>query len=643
MLQYKKKLLELKNKFHVHTVHVIGLVKKYDKRYGFLKITSKINYVISKKYIKQVMHGDRITAIIYTQKNQEFVKPHQLIKPFLNIFIGKINKKNDVIFIKPDYPFLQECLVYFDNYSDGMHVQDGDWFIAKLFKHKLRDHESFKAKLIKFVTSAYDKLIPWKITLSHYHLEYHFPKINSCDTTFNFNISRKDLTHLSFITIDNENTQDIDDAIFLEKHGSMINLIIAISDPTAYITEGSNLDILASKRLFTNYLPGINLPMLPKELSEDVFSLHANFKKPVLACEVQINEQGNISKSNFFLAWICSHAQLTYNNVTNWVTKNGVWNPNNKKITNQINLLYELCQKRISWRKKNSLIFQDKLEYQFHFTYDYEIINITTMHRNIAQKMIEETMIIANICAAKFLSMHLGFGIYNAHLGFNHIYINRISYILKDNNIDIDISKIHTFHGFCKIRSFLNNISNDYINNRIIKYQSTAFMSLIPQPHFALGLTEYLTWTSPIRKYSDMVNHRLLKSIILQSPSKKPNSTILKNIMKCKKKYHIIKKNIENWLYIQFFQKTNILHKNFEAEIFNLTPYGMQALLLINGATIFIPIYHVNYDQKKILCDQDYGIYYFKGKIIYQVSDKILVTIIAIKIESRKIFAKVFS
>ncbi|WP_343128355.1 exoribonuclease II [Buchnera aphidicola (Takecallis taiwana)] len=642
MLKIKNTISTLTNKKNIHSTDIIGIVKKYNKKFGFLRAQNKGHYFIPEKYIHRVMHGDKILVRLVKKKDKYFAKPLGLIKAFLNIFIGNIKQIGLNFFIQPNYPFLNELIrCNFDSITLP-NIKHGNWFFAKLLHHKLQSYQEFHAKLLTFIVSKDDKRLPWKVILSHYNIEYKLPKIPSYDTCFNNKIFRKDLTHLKFITIDDENTKDIDDALFLKKSNNQeIKMIIAIADPTAYISPGSTLDILASKRLFTNYLPGFNIPMLPKELSEDIFALHPNKKKPVLACKVSINKFGYINENIiFFLAWIRSHAKLNYNHVSNWIQGMVVRKPNTIDIANQLNLLHQLCLRRILWRKKYAVIFKDNPEYKFHFSNNQDIIKISIKYRNIAHKMIEEAMLIANISAAKFLSKNLGFGIYNIHSGFNVINSKHVALILKNHGINMHDKKITTLIGFCELHRILNTLPNCYIDNRIRRYQSLGTLSITPKPHFSLGLEEYLTWTSPIRKYSDMINHRLLKNVILGTPSIKPSQNTILNIVHCKRLHKVIKNNIENWLYIIFFQKNNHINQIFKAKIFDILPSGIKARILINGAKVFIPIMYISNIKKELICDQKNGILYLNNKEVYRVSNIITVIITELKIEERLIIAK---
>jgi len=517
-------LVQLKQKLHKKAARVEGIIKSTEKGFGFLEVDSTISYFIPPYQMKRVMNGDRIIAKVKLEKNREIVEPEKLVEPFLKKFIGCFQKKHNKFFVIPDYPYLKVPIVCSYNKKNISSFENGDWVIAELVQHKLRGESCFRAEIIDFVSKKNNTFLPWIVTLKRHNLETNEPLMNDSDIKFDYDLTRKDLTSLDFFTIDNSSTKDIDDAIYIKKTKKNNYLVmVAIADPTAYILEDSKLDKIAFKRSFTNYLPGFNIPMLPRKLAEDTCSLHPNVKKPVLVCEMQVDSNGNILKKSivFLLGWIKSKAKLEYESVSNWLEKIGSWVPQNNILIKQLIWLKELCRTRIQWRKKNALIFKDRLEFRFHFSEDKKIQKIILEKRRIAHRMIEEVMIIANICAATILSNKIGYGIFNTHKGFDKKNIEQVLFILKKNNIHFSEQEINSFDGFCRIRRTLDSYSNNYIENRIRRFHTFSEVKNIPLPHFALGLREYATWTSPIRKYGDMINHRLLKSTFLKKNSKK--------------------------------------------------------------------------------------------------------------------------
>ncbi len=133
-----------------------------------------------------------------------------------------------------------------------------------------------------------------------------------------------------------------------------------------WIAEGSKLDNAAKVRAFTNYLPCFNIPMLPRELSDDLCSLRANEVRPVLACRMTLAADGTIEDNiEFFAATIESKAKLAYDDVSDWLEGRGSWQPDSEAIAQQITLLKDVCQRRSEWRQTHALVFKDRPDYRF--------------------------------------------------------------------------------------------------------------------------------------------------------------------------------------------------------------------------------------------------------------------------------------
>jgi exoribonuclease-2 len=420
-----------------------------------------------------------------------------------------------------------------------------------------------------------------------------------------------------------------------------MSLFVAIADPTSYIAKNSTTDKVAFERGFTNYLPGFNIPMLPRMLSEDLCSLKPDEIRPVLVCRIFIDNTGNIleKKINFFLAWIKSKAKLVYEDVSDWLENTGSWKPRKEEIRNQILLLYHFSKIRTTWRNTHALVFKERAEYKFNISENGKILNVSRTYRRIAHKIIEEAMITANICSAKILSKKLGFGIYNVHSGFDSTNAEHVVLLLLHYGITITKKEIATLSGFCKLHRILDQLSNNYISSRVRRLQSFAEISLTPYPHFGLGLTSYATWTSPIRKYGDMVNHRFLKSVIQNKKIIKPNNAIVSKISDCRRRNRMSERDVEDWLYVILLKNTTNENNIFHAEITDITRGGIRAKLVENGANIFIPMPLLNRNRDELVCNQEQGIIYIMKKISYRLSDIIKVKLKEIRMESRSIIA----
>ncbi|QJC38381.1 exoribonuclease II [Enterobacteriaceae endosymbiont of Donacia fulgens] len=629
-------LFKLKKNFSKNLPSIKGSVKFLNKNTVILETDKNDIYHISYIYLKYIMEGDYILANIQNINNKLQVIPIKLLKSNINIFEGIIKKKMDTIYIIPKkkilYNNIIKCVIGRDIKND---FKNGDQVIAKIIQHPLlkKNNDLFIAEITEIITTNNKHLTSWWKILSKYNLSINSPSNDLCKKIefLDENIHRKDLTKLCFITIDNKDTKDIDDALYIEKISKEELLIyIAISDPTSYIKKDSKIDQIASERMFTNYLPGLTISLLPKILSENFCSLHPNKKRPVLICKVIINKNGFLNKKIiFFTGWIKSRAKLNYNDVSDLLEKKGTWKPNNNKIKQQIFLLYKFYLYRKKWNYKNIVNFNNT-DYKFIIDNKGNLLNIIIEKKRIAHKIIETAMITANICASEILYKNLGFGIYNIYYGFNINKIDKIIELLNEFNIKYNKSFLMTLKGYKTIYNKLQDLKLSFVLNRIKKYQLITLFNIKPGPHFSLGLKRYATWTSPIRKFGDMINHRLIKSIINKKDNiEKPLDNIYINMNQKRYLHKQVQKDLYNFLYLEYFRNISIRNKIFLSEIIDILYSGIKVRFIENGAYAFIPKKFLN---NNFILNQEKGIILNKNKLFFKVTDKIKVIIKKINI-----------
>ncbi|MFD1803463.1 exoribonuclease II [Mixta tenebrionis] len=640
MFQDNPLLAQLKEKLHAQTPRVEGVVKGTEKGFGFLEVDAQKSYFIPPPQMKKVMHGDRVIAALQTDKDREIVEPETLVEPFLSRFVGRVQKKDDRLSIVPDHPLLKDAIQCRPARGLQHDFQAGDWAVAEMRRHPLKGDRSFYAELTEFITTGDDHLAPWWVTLSRHNLEREAPAVNFSEM-LDEQLEREDLTALDFVTIDSASTEDMDDALFVEElDDNALRLTIAIADPTAYVSADSELDAIAAERAFTNYLPGFNIPMLPRELSDDVCSLRPNERRPALACRVNVAQDGTLSGIHFFAAWVESKAKLVYDEVSDWLENSGEWQPSSEAIAGQIRLLHRICQARVAWRQQHALVFKDRPDYRFLLGEKGEVLDIVAEPRRIANRIVEEAMIAANICAAIVLREKLGFGIYNVHLGFDAANAEQAAAVLAHHGITADAAAMATLEGFRQLRRQLDAQPTQFLDSRIRRFQSFAEISTEPGPHFGLGLEAYATWTSPIRKYGDMVNHRLLKAIIRGESASRPADEVTLKMGERRRLNRMAERDVGDWLYARFLQKAAGSDTRFSAEIIDISRGGMRVRLLDNGAVAFIPAPFIHAVRDELVCSQENGTVQVKGEVVYRVTDVIEVTIAEVRMETRSIVAR---
>ncbi|WP_140918594.1 exoribonuclease II [Limnobaculum xujianqingii] len=641
MFQNNPLLAQLKQQLNANTPRVEGIVKATEKGFGFLEVDNQKSYFIPPPQMKKVMHGDRVSATIHTEKDRELAEPETLIEPFLTRFIGRIQQKNDRLMVVPDHPMIKDVIPCKPVKELNHSLTQGDWVVAEITSHPLKDNHGFQAQINEYITHGDDYLVPWWVTLSRHQLERTAPDWTS-ESIQDEGIVRRDLTALNFVTIDSESTEDMDDALYVEElDDQLLRLSIAIADPSAYVTAGSELDNIALKRAFTNYLPGFNIPMLPRELSDNLCSLRPNQRRSALVCQVTISPDGSIHDDiEFFCAWITSKAKLDYEKLSDWIEGIDDWKPEQPEIAQQVELLHQIALRRISWRTEHALVFKDRPDYRFILGENGQVLDIVTEHRRIANRIVEESMIVANICAAIVLKTRLGYGIFNVHAGFDPTVVDQAINILELNGAEFDKEKILTLDGFCELRRFLDKQPTSYLDSRIRKYQTYAEISTTPAPHYGLGLEAYATWTSPIRKYGDIINHRLLKALIHDRPSTAPDESIMQPLTERRRANRIAERDVSDWLYARFLQDKAGTDIRYQAEIMDISRGGMRIKLIENGAVAFIPAPFIHPVRDELICSAENGTIQLNGNVIYRQGDSLEATIAEVRMETRSIIAR---
>lgn len=645
MFQDNPLLAQLKQQIQENLPKKEGQIKATEKGYGFLEVDSKTSFFIPPPYMKKCLHGDKVVAIIRTENEREVAEPQELLEPALTRFIGRVKLHKGRLNVTPDHPQLKK-ISFKAKTKKGLNpeeIKEGDWVVATLTQHPLQGDNNFFAEIIEKITDAEDKIAPWWVTLAENNLPNAEPAGVEKWELKDDDLPRVDLTHLPFVTIDGASTKDMDDALYAKKQeDGSFEVTIAIADPTAYITVNDTMDRVARERGFTIYLPGRNIPMLPRDLADNLCSLIENETRPALCCRLMVNKDGTIGDDiQFFAAHIRSQARLIYDQVSDWLeTDHSTWQPNNT-IAQVVRDLYEFSQQRAAWRETQAVVFPDRPDYRFELSEDNDVIAIHAELRRSANRLVEEAMITANICAGKVLQSTFGSGVFNTHAGFKTEKLADVVALIKEYGGDFDEATLTTVEGFAALRRWLAQQPTAYLDNRMRKFQSYSEMGNQPLPHFAMGLGIYATWTSPIRKYGDMVNHRMLKAHIMgKTPEQLPDERLGEELAIHRKHHKIAERNVADWLYVRTLAEEPNKQTRFTAEIFDINRPGMRVRLLENGATAFIPGTLILENKERIVCNGEDGTVMIDNTVVYKLGDSLEVVLTEINQDNRSIIAK---
>ncbi len=650
MFQDNPLLAQLKAQIQETLPKKEGTVKATDKNFGFLEVDSKTSYFIAPPHMKKVMHGDKISAIIRSENGKESAEPETLVEQSVTRFIARVKRFKGRLNVVPDHPQLKK-LSFKAKTRKGLSadsLNEGDWVVAHLIDHAMTSDKGFFAEVSEKITDANDKIAPWWVTLAQNDLPNCEPE-GLADDQWQINdeqgLERAVLTDIPFVTIDGESTKDMDDALYAKAlDNGRYQLVVAIADPTAYIAPDSEMDKVARDRGFTIYLPGRNIPMLPRFLADNLCSLIENEQRPALVATIEIEADGTISDSvTFSAANVKSHARLSYDQVSDWLEggEEAQWRP--QATTEQVlKDLDAIAKLRSQWRQTHAVIFPDRPDYRFELSEDNDVVAIHADMRRSANKLVEETMIAANICAGRVLSKHLETGVFNTHSGIKPEKLAHVIEMLTEAGApNISEESLTSLEGFAALRRWLGEQDTAYLDNRMRKHQAFSETSNKPQPHFAMGLDLYATWTSPIRKYGDMINHRLLKAVISgNEPVQRPDDNVGDELSIHKKHHKIAERNIADWLYARTLADDAKNQTQYNAEIFDITRAGMRARILENGAAVFIPMSSICDNRERIEGNSELGTVKLDGNKLYKLADVIEIVITDVNQENRSLVAK---
>lgn len=645
MFQDNPLLNQLKQQIQETLPKKEGTIKANDKGFGFLELDNKKSSIfIPPPYMKKVMHGDHVEAVVRTENERESAEPQKLLEPALERFVGRIKKNGKRLSVIPDRPQLKNPInAKVAKALESETFENGDWIVANLTRHPLKGDNNFFCEIVTKIAESEAPVAPWWVTLAHNDLPNTEPDGIEHWDMHHEELNREDLTHLPFITIDGESTKDMDDALYaVANTDGTFTLTVAIADPTAYITPDDDLDKEARSRGFTIYLPGRNIPMLPRELADDLCSLHEGEKRPALCSEITLEADGTIKEYRFFAAYIQSHARLSYNQISDFLEDvTDCWTPESDSIKDQILALYEVSKARASWRETYAVTFPDRPDYKFELGENSEVLAIHIEERRTANRIVEEAMITANVCAGRLLKEKFNNGVFNTHAGFAQEKLGDIMDILKEAEAPFTQEEITSIEGFSALRRWLNAKPTIYWDSRLRRLQSYSETSTTPAEHYAMGLDAYATWTSPIRKYGDMVNHRLLKAAITGAkPVQIADEELGEELGQHKRFHRMAERTIGDWLYTMLLAADVEKETEFKAEIFDINRAGMRVRLLENGAAAFIPGKLIMDNKERIECSQEKGTISIDGNVEYKLGDETTVVIAEAKIATRSLIAK---
>lgn len=448
---------------------------------------------------------------------------------------------------------------------------------------------------------------------------------------------RVDIRHLPLVTIDGETARDFDDAVYCEQDGKGFKLYVAIADVSHYVQPKDVLDQSALERGNSVYFPRRVIPMLPEVLSNGLCSLNPRRNRLCMVCEIRFKANGNMIDYRFYPAVMWSHARLTYTKVAAML-RNGQDKTikQYKSLLPHIQRLYQLYKVLLKARKKRGAIDFETTETQMIFNDQGKIKQIQPVVRNDAHRIIEECMLAANVCASDLLQKHEHTAIYRIHDGPTAEKLTALRGFLKEFGLQLGGKNKPDAKDYTKVLEKIQNRPDaQLLQTVMLRSLQRAIYSPDNSGHFGLAYDCYTHFTSPIRRYPDLLIHRAIKAV-LQGKKYRPGDwhELGEHCSKTERRADDATRDVEAWL--KCFYMQDRIGEQFDGIISSVTGFGLFVALkevYVEGLIHIseLPSDYFHFDAARHTLQGE------RSGLQYRLGDQLRVKLVRVDLETSKI------
>jgi ribonuclease R len=378
---------------------------------------------------------------------------------------------------------------------------------------------------------------------------------------------RRDLRDLEFVTIDGETARDFDDAVFCRREGKGYRLWVAIADVSHYVRHGDPLDTDARERGTSVYFPRRVIPMLPEKLSNGLCSLNPNVDRLAMVCEMAVTPKGEIEQYEFYNAVFRSKARLTYTSVWNQISSN--------KADQKISDLYALFKILLEARQRRGAIDFETVETRMLFDAKGKIEKIVAEPRNDAHRLIEECMLAANVCAGAFIAKHAHPALYRVHDVPSVEKVGTLRDFLAELGLQLPGGEIPRPKDYAQLLEKIRKRPDfTLLQTILLRSLRQAVYSPDNAGHFGLAFEAYAHFTSPIRRYPDLLVHRVIKALLARKSYGGVDWNALgRHCSETERRADDASRDVENWLKCYYMREH--VGKVFVGTVTGVTAFGL--------------------------------------------------------------------
>jgi len=615
-----------------------GTVIANPKGFGFIALDQGGKDLrLSAKQMQLVFHGDKVEARLLNQRGDaQIVKVIESIKTV----VGRLHLEQEGAYVVVDDKRIKHNIAIPKVDKD---LIDEQIVIVEITKSPTLDSLA-EGKITQVLGAYMDEGVETDSALYRNNIPVDFSKEALTQTdklptvvTDEDKQGRIDITDMKLVTIDGEDSRDFDDAVFAEPTKDGWKLVVAIADVSHYVKEGSDLDKDAIDRGNSVYFPRRVVPMLPEALSNGLCSINPNVERLCMTCEMNISSEGELLDYKFYPAIMFSHARLTYTKVSHILEQDDdeliqEYAP----VMDNLNALYDLYKALKAARIKRGVMDFDRIESQIIFNNKGKIDNIVARSRNDAHKLIEECMLMANQATAKFLADNDEDFLYRIHPKPTVEKVETTRQFLTAIGLTLEGGDQPESKHFSKVlENAKGRDDENIIKTVVLRTMKQAVYTPANEGHFGLAFEDYTHFTSPIRRYPDLLVHRAINRV-LNKKKRKPSKKMVEtgaHLSMTERRADDASRDVEQWLKCEYMRDK--VGETFNGVISGVAGFG----IFIELTDIFVEGMIAMRDMK-----DDYYIFddihhQLKGERTgktYQLGDSIKIQVASVNLDDRQ-------
>ncbi len=582
IMRNRKGALCLAEKIHAIT----GTVQGHPDGFGFLVPDDKIKHpddlFLGPREMAQVMHGDRVMVRMsgLDRKGRPEGKIVEVLERSTKSLVGRVVQGQGVTIVAAeDKRINQDILI---PYHLDMGAKPGQVVMVELTAQPSPGAHPM-GKVVQILGNYADSGMEIEIALRKHKLPHEFtpaaihqaesiPKlVQAADYK-----GRIDLREMPLITIDGETARDFDDAVYAEPQGKGWRLVVAIADVSFYVKPDDALDKEAFERGNSVYFPRRVIPMLPEALSNGLCSLNPDVERLCMICDMQIDALGIVNSYKFYPSVMRSKARMTYTKVADMLeNQQGELAKEYANIMPHVQNLYSLFKLMLVQREKRGAIEFETTETLMIFDDNGKIERIVPTGRNDAHKLIEECMLAANVCAADFLHSHEHVALYRIHEGPTPEKLEALRTFMAEVGFGVTGGDKPHAKDYSKLMDQIKTRPDaQLLQTVLLRSMQQAVYSPDNVGHFGLAYEAYTHFTSPIRRYPDLLIHRAIKAVVSGEKYKaKDWNNLGVHCSMTERRADEATRDVNNWLKCYYMQDK--IGEVYEGTIAGVTAFGV--------------------------------------------------------------------